>query len=193
MARWGALIGVSAVAACCASLSTTIPAHPIQRLYHESGRPLCTTFAVREGWITAYHCTQMGPVTVGGLPTPLVRAGPAADLALFAVDHPTQPFRVAHVDPPLGAAVTVTGFVPQSGNLPIIFFGHISSLSTVLPNVVTGTDAVMLLHEGGGPGTSGAPVMYDGRVVGVVRAGFETPSVMVLAVPTATLRAFLRQ
>jgi len=186
------LAGWGMVSACCASVPQAPVAGPVQRLYHVSGQPLCTVFSVGRGrWLTAAHCAGNGEVRVAGLPTEILATDLDRDLLLLGADLFAPPLTLGAA-PVAGDEIHITGYPPQFNNAPMVFFGRVAYPLAILERAFTRGDEVMVLHEGGGPGTSGAPVTTRSGLVGVVRGGLETPSVVVLAVPYAHLKAFLR-
>ena len=146
--------------------------------FNEKG--ICTAFSINETgkWVTAGHCVDgTVNVRVNGVAAKTLKFDSGIDLAI--VQAGSAPALTLGSEPDLGDLTVVIGHVTRSA--PFSFFGHVS-VTAIDVTDDTGVDKnVMMLHEGGGPGTSGAPVIGDDGVIGVVLGGAQFPSHMVMA------------
>lgn len=169
-----ALVGLLSALSCSA---VRIPTSSIQRLgdVHAEGfiHEFCTTWATKvvEGgrevtrWVTAAHCLVRDDKTklvvadtkyvIHQKPATLVRWDEGADLALFdGIGAPT--LTVAFGDAAVGQRIYTLSFFLQEG--------------AYTEGVMAGwmKDGTRWFNLAGGHGSSGAPVLSDGLVVGVV-------------------------
>jgi len=180
------------VAACCASFPPNGAVLPVQKLFSAvDGRPLCTTFAIHPSgvWVTAAHCGADEPVLVGLAEAEVIAVDVERDvLVLRAALVPDTILPLGHA-PAVGDETRISCYPPAflASEAPGIFFGHVIHPSMAVPAAFTRERPVLVLHEGSGPGCSGAPVVSEGGVIGIVRGGIEVPSIVVVAVPFGDL------
>ncbi len=179
----------------CASVPVAVGMQlpPIQKLTI-NGQDACTTFSIHREqayWITSAHCIPEGDVDVrvAHAPTLIIALDRDADLVLLRSALTAQALAFGSA-PVQGDETIVVGY-PQGFAFPMPFYGHISH-----PRVVMGlpfftrSRPVMVLHEGGGWGTSGAPVFVRNKVVGMVSGGATRPSIIVFAIAYKELKDF---
>jgi len=185
---------------CCASLPTKVAKlDPVQQVTTYDGRTICTAWSPKPKiWVTALHCGQaVGfQMTVGGMVATVRGADEANDLLALDAELLAETLPFSRYAPQIGDEIRVIGFpkawVPTGQHM--VFFGHVSNTRIVLPEAFTGPATVQTFHGGGGPGTSGGPILGKlDSVIGMVRGGLETPSVVVVSTPYEEIKAFLKK
>lgn len=186
---------------CCASLPQKRVAklEPVQQVTTYDGRTICTAWSPKpKVWMTAHHCGKLldFKVTVGGLVATVLAEDEANDLLALSAELVADTLPISRYPPQVGDEIKVIGFpkawVPTGQHM--IFYGHVSNTRIVLPEAFTGPATVQTFHGGGGPGTSGGPIVGPlGGVVGMVRGGLETPSVVVVSTPYEEIKAFVKK
>ena len=166
-------------------------AESVRRFHTET--TTCTAWKAHlaDLWVTAAHCVPINERTdalIGEDFAMLLKVDRDDDLALYRlvdVTTSSRPLLLAKHAPEIGDAVVIFGYVKDMTQ-PATFFGH------VMGGQIPKHESRMLLHEGGGPGSSGGPVLVDGKVVGVIGGGAQVPSVVVYAASHGALKKFLK-
>ena len=186
---------------CCASFPRTATAKldAVQQVMTYDMKTICTAWSpAKKVWITAYHCGKLMDfkLLVGGLVATRIADDEKNDLLALKVDLIADTLPVARYAPKIGDEVKLYGFpkpwVPTGQHM--VFFGHLSNTRVVLQEAFTGPAEVQTFHAGGGPGTSGGPITGKlDEVIGMVRGGLETPSVVVVSTPYEEVRDFVKK
>ena len=151
----------------------------------------CQAFSINEGiWVTAAHCTPEGSTLHIGLTAVTVKEiHPSLDIAILE-GPPAPALHLSREPPRVGDDVYVLVVSPT---IAAIYFGRISRLEIAsgLPDWPNS----MLIQDGGGPGSSGAPILSEkGLVVSMVQGGYRQPYSpnLALGTPFTTLWDILR-
>lgn len=141
---------------------------------------MCNAFPIsKDGyWVTAGHCTTETPLTIDGMPAEITEVNFSIDVAVLHSKSlsDSSVFKPGKA-PKIGDPIYAIGFpgVPKPPVNSLIFFGHVSSPDMILYEEL-GVHK-MVLHEGGGPGMSGAPIVdKSNRVISLVQGGIPYPS-----------------
>jgi hypothetical protein len=186
---------------CCATVprNGTPRLDPVQQVSTLDGRTICTAWSPKPKlWVTALHCGQaVGfQMRIGGVSASVHATDEPNDLMALDADLVTDTLPVSRYAPQIGDEIKIIGFprawVPTGQHMT--FYGHVSNTRITLFETFTGPSVVQTFHGGGGPGTSGGPILgkFD-SVVGMVRGGLETPSVVVVSTPYEEIRDFLKK
>lgn len=197
MRRLLALLVSAAVPVACATLAPSAALPPAALVssvqpFVVGGARVCTAFSINETlglWLTANHCWQDAALGVATVAARVERYDEELDLLLLRSQlraPALQPGRAARVRD----EIEVVG-LPGAYDEAVRLFGRISvARVSIAPGHGDISGEVMLGTACGAEGMSGAPVLIEGRVSGMMRGGTHQPCLDMLA-PLDHLRRFL--
>lgn len=156
----------------------------------------CTAWSARAGqWVSAAHCVKSGTDwKISGEAVELIKLDKKMDLVLLRGPI-VMPLEIAETDAPLGEQINLIGWPARYyAKKPLVLTGFVAAVGIETNEIDTGLEIYHDLnidHEGGGPGMSGGPIVYRGKVVGVIEAYQELPSVIMIGPTVKDLRKFL--
>lgn len=150
----------------------------------------CTAWSPRiKQWMTANHCVE-GTMSIGADVLRIIAQDEKTDLALL--EGPiAPPLTIADTDPLVSSEATLIGWPEDypAESAPLPFFGRIQALNITVPGV--GAHRT-LIHEGGGKGMSGGPIVDSaGHVIGMVEAIHMWPSTTMISQSVGQIKKFL--